>query len=59
MFISVFPNRTSPPAILLRETYPEDGKVKNRTLANLSKWSPEKLAALAAALDSARNDGPS
>ena len=41
MFISVIPNRNSPPAILLRETYREDGKVKNRTLANLSKWSPE------------------
>ena len=59
MFISVVPNRNSKPAILLRETYREDGKVKNRTLANLSQWSPEKLAALAAALDSARNDGPS
>ena len=59
MFISVIPNRNSPPAILLRETYREDGKVKNRTLANLSQWPPEKLAALAAALDSARNDGPS
>jgi transposase len=59
MFISVVPNRNSKPAILLRETYREDGKVKNRTLANLSQWSPEKIAALAAALDSARNDGPS
>jgi transposase len=58
MFISVVPNRNSKPAILLRETYREDGKVKNRTLANLSQWSAEKLAALAAALDSARNDGP-
>ena len=46
MFISVVPNRNSKPAILLRETYREDGKVKNRTLANLSQWSPEKLAAL-------------
>ena len=34
MFISVIPNRDSKPAILLRETYREDGKVKNRTLAN-------------------------
>lgn len=41
------PNRNSKSAILLRETYREDGKVKNRTLANLSQWSPEKLAALA------------
>ena len=58
MFISVIPNRNSAPAVLLRETYREDGKVKNRTLANLTSWSPEKLAALAAALDSARTDGP-
>ena len=58
MFISVVPNRNSRPAILLRETYREDGKVKNRTLANLTQWSPEKIAALAAALDSARNVGP-
>ena len=37
MFIEIVPNRTSPPAILLRESYREDGKVKKRTLANLSK----------------------
>jgi hypothetical protein len=58
MFISVVPNRKSTPTILLRETYREDGKVKNRTLANLTQWAPEKVAALAAALDSARSDGP-
>jgi transposase len=37
MFIDAMPNRTSPPAILLRESYREGGKVKKRTLANLSK----------------------
>ena len=37
MFIDTIPNRTSPPAILLRESYRESGKVKKRTLANLSK----------------------
>ena len=58
MFISVVPNRKSTPTILLRETYREDGQVKNRTLANLTKWPPEKIAAMAAALDCARNDGP-
>lgn len=36
MFIARIPNRNSPPAILLRESYREDGKVKTRTLANLS-----------------------
>src|SRR6516165_2414568 len=50
MYVTVVPNRGSPPAILLRETYREDGKVKNRTLANLSKWQPEKIAALRAGL---------
>jgi hypothetical protein len=48
--LTVVPNRGSPPAILLRETYREDGKVKNRTLANLSKWKPQKIAALRAVL---------
>ena len=37
MFIARIPNRNSPPAILLRESYRENGKVKTRTLANLSK----------------------
>jgi hypothetical protein len=50
MYVTVVPNRGSPPAILLRETYREDRKVKNRTLANLSKWKPEKIAALRAVL---------
>lgn len=38
MYIERIPNRNSPPAILLREAYREEGKVKKRTLANLSKW---------------------
>lgn len=38
MYIERVPNRNSPPAILLREAYREDGKVKKRTLLNLSKW---------------------
>jgi len=37
MYIATIPNRNSPPAILLREGYREGGKVKTRTLANLSK----------------------
>jgi hypothetical protein len=36
MYIDVVPNRQSPPAVLLRESYREDGRVKKRTLANLS-----------------------
>jgi hypothetical protein len=50
MYVTIVPNRGSPPAVLLRETYREDGKVKNRTLANLTKWKPEKIAALRAVL---------
>lgn len=50
MFITAIPNRNSKPAILLREGYREDGKVKMRTLANLSGLPPEKIEALKAAL---------
>lgn len=50
MYIATVPNRNSPPAILLRESYREDGKVKNRTLANLTHWKPERIDALGRAL---------
>ena len=40
MFIEAVPNRKSPPAILLRESYREGKRVRKRTLANLSKWPP-------------------
>ncbi len=46
MYVARVPNRGSPPAILLRESYREDGKVKNRTLANLSRWPVDKVDAL-------------
>jgi len=46
MYIATVPNRNSPPAILLREGYREGGKVKNRTLANLSKLPPEAIEAI-------------
>ena len=46
MYIATVPNRNSPPAILLRESYREDGKVRTRTLANLSKLPPQALEAL-------------
>jgi transposase len=42
MYIETVKNRNSPPAILLRESYREDGKVKKKTLANLSKL-PKKI----------------
>src|SRR5260370_16758974 len=50
MHIAACPNRKSPPAILLREAYRENGKVKNRTLANLSDWDLARIAALRRAL---------
>ena len=46
MYIATIPNRSSPPALLLREGYREAGKVKTRTLANLSKLPPEAVTAL-------------
>ena len=46
MYVVSIPNRDSPPAILLRESYREGGKVRNRTLANLSAWPREKVEAL-------------
>jgi len=50
MYIATVPNRNSPPAILLREGYRVGGKVKTRTLANLSKLPPNAIAALACIL---------
>jgi len=46
MHVDRIPNRTSPPAYLLRETYREDGKVKKRTLANITHWPFGKIEAL-------------
>jgi transposase len=46
MYVAVVPNRSSPPAILLRESFRQDGKVHNRTVANLSSWPPDKVEAL-------------
>jgi len=46
MYIATVPNRKSPPAILLREGYRENGKVKTRTLANLSALPPHAIKAL-------------
>ena len=46
MYIETVPNRNSPPAILLREGWRENGKVRKRTLANLSKWPKGKIDTL-------------
>ena len=46
MYVERIPNRNSPPAILLRESYREGDKIKKRTLANLSDWPAAKIEAL-------------
>jgi transposase len=46
MYIATVPNRNSPPALLLRESYRENGKVKTRTIANLSSLPSDKIAGL-------------
>ena len=50
MYVARVPNRGSPPAILLRQSYRDGGKVKNRTLANLSRWPEDKVDALSRVL---------
>jgi len=50
MYIERVPNRKSPPAVLLRESWRENGKVRKRTLANLSSLPDETVEALRAAL---------
>ena len=50
MYITRVPNRGSPPAVLLRESYREAGQVKTRTLANLSRWPEHKVDKLQRAL---------
>jgi Transposase DDE domain len=46
MYVARVPHRNSPPAFLLREAWRQGGKVKNRTLANLSHWPPAQIEAL-------------
>jgi hypothetical protein len=50
MYIDIVPNRSSPPAVLLREGWREGKKTKKRTLANLSMLPPEAVEALRRAL---------
>jgi Transposase DDE domain len=46
MYIEAVANRNSPPAVLLRESYREGGKVRKRTLANLSCLSDQVIEGL-------------
>lgn len=50
MYIDIVPNRGSPPAVLLRESYREGGRIRKRTLANLSKLPLGQLELLRAVL---------
>lgn len=50
MYIETVPNRTSPPAILLRESFRDGAQIRKRTLANLSHWEPARVEALRRAL---------
>src|SRR4051812_32903397 len=50
MYVETVPNRSSPPAILLRESWREDGKVHKRTLLNLTHWDPAHVEGLRAVL---------
>ena len=58
MYVATVPNRKSPPAILLREAFRRDGKVHNRTLANLSHWPPAQIDALRSVLKGSTALGP-
>lgn len=46
MYIDTVPNRNSRPTILLREARREGKKIIKRTVANITKWPPEKVEAL-------------
>ncbi len=46
MYIESVPNRNSPPCILLRESYRQGGKVRKRTLANLTRWPSDVVEGL-------------
>ncbi|HLE68683.1 MAG TPA: transposase, partial [Vicinamibacteria bacterium] len=46
MYIDRVPNRNSRPAVLLREGWREEGKIRKKTLANLSHWPEHKVEAL-------------
>jgi hypothetical protein len=50
MYVATIPNRTSPPAILIRESRRDHGKVKSRTIANISSWDPARIESLRRAL---------
>lgn len=58
MYITSVPNRNSPPCILLRESYRQDGKTRNRTLANLTHWPAHVVMGLKTLLEGGEVSAP-
>ena len=58
MYVERVPNRNSPAAVLLRESVREGKKTRKRTLANLSHWPEEQIAALRRVLKAETLVGP-
>jgi hypothetical protein len=50
MYVETVPNRGSPPAILLRESYRDGDRIRKRTLLNLSDWPSQRVEGLRALL---------
>ena len=50
LYIDTVPNRNFPPAVLLRESVRQGSRIRKRTLANLSHWTPARIEALRRAL---------
>jgi transposase len=46
MHVDIIPNRNSRPCALIRETYKENGRVRHRTLLNISDLEPERIMAI-------------
>lgn len=46
MYVETVPNRNSPPAILLRESFREGNQVRKHTLANISDWPASQIDSL-------------
>jgi hypothetical protein len=58
MFVETIKNRSSPPCILLRESYRDEGKVRHRTIANLSSWPDDLVFGLRELLKNHRASNP-
>ena len=58
MYVETVPNRNSRPAVLLREGWREGGRVRKRTLANLTDWPAEKVDSLRRVLKGQRLVSP-